>query len=127
MKLPFLRPLAGLVGILWLAFLVTGCDRAKPPEPLALGDVPRVLREAFRGAGAGLSQSAETVAEAVEQQQWSQASVGLQALSGQRVLSEKQRNELARCLIAVNARVAEAAAAGDAEAGQLQQIQRSDK
>jgi len=120
------RFLAGVAG-LWLVFFAAGCDRAKPPEPVALGDVPRVLRDAFRDAGGEVRQMADSLVSAVEQQQWTQASVGLQALSEQKALSDKQRNEVARCLIAVNAQVAEAAAAGDAQAGQLQQLRRTDK
>lgn len=120
------RLLVGLAAVC-LSLFAVGCGRPKPPEPVALGDVPRVLRDAFREGGTEIRQLADSVAGAVEKGQWTSASAAIEVLSARTDLASKQRNELARCLIAVNAQVAEAAAAGDAEAGQLQQMRRTDK
>lgn len=122
-----LLPRCARIAVLGFALLVAGCDPAKPPAPVGIGEIPRVLTEAFRDAAGGIRSSAEAVVAAVQAKEWTSASVGLEALARQPALTARQRNEVARCLIAVNAQVADAAAAGDAQAAQLQQVQRADK
>lgn len=117
----------GALAALAVPLFLSGCDRAQPPEPVALSDVPRVLNDAFREAGAEVRQLAGTIVAAVEGKEWTKASVGMEALAGQPALTARQRNDLARCLITINTQVAEAAAAGDVQAGQLRQLQRTDK
>ncbi len=112
------------LGLVWL---VAGCDPAKPPAPVGVAEIPHVLTEAFRDAAGAIRASADAVVASVQAKEWASASVGLEALAGEPALTARQRNEVARCLIAVNTQVADAAAAGDAQAAQLQQVQRADK
>ncbi|MBE7499490.1 MAG: hypothetical protein HS113_04125 [Verrucomicrobiales bacterium] len=124
---PRLLPRLGALATLAVLLLVNGCGPAKPPEPVALSEVPRVLHDTFRAAGVEVRQLAVTIVAAVEGKEWTKASVGMEALADHPALTARQRNDLARCLITINTQVAEAAAAGDVQAGQLRQLQRTDK
>lgn len=119
-------PLSLLAGLLLWA-LLPACDPGKPPEPVGAPEIPRVLQEAFKEAKAPTKDAVKQVVTAVEQKQWPQASVAIQHLSGQAGLTAAQKDAVARCLIGINQQVSEAAAAGDQQAEQVQQMRRLDK
>lgn len=125
MRLPcFLsRAWVALLGLLVLC----ACDRAKPPAPVAITDVGRVLQAAFPGAKGEVKGLVDGVNSAVGKQDWPRASMTVQALANQAGLSPKQRQEVARCLIAINSELTQAAESGDAQADQLRQYRRMDK
>jgi hypothetical protein len=117
---------SGWVALLLLA-MVCGCDRAKPPEPVAIGDVARVLREAFAGTQGDVKGLVDGVVAAVGKRDWPRASMSVQALANHAGLTRKQDQEVARCLIAINTELSQAAESGDAQAEQLRQYRRMDK
>ena len=116
----------GWVALLLLA-LVSGCDRAKPPEPVAIGDVARVLRATFTGAKGDMKGLVDGVVAAVGKRDWPRASMSVQALANHAGLTQKQVQEVARCLIAINTELSQAAESGDAQAEELRQYRRMDK
>jgi hypothetical protein len=123
----FLLSFRGGWAALLLLAVVCGCDRAKPPEPAAIGDVARVLRESFTGAEGDVKGLVDGVITAVGKQDWPRASMLVQALANQAALTKKQGNEVARCLIAINTRLSQAAESGDAQAAELREYRRMDK
>jgi hypothetical protein len=126
--MPFSRLSQAVLPVLAGAcLLAVACNRAKPPEPVALEDISRVLNEAFRAGPAEARALAGQVAEAVAAQQWTRASLAVQALSETPGLSKPQAGQVASCLIAINAQVSAAAEAGDAQAEQLREFRRIDK
>ncbi len=110
---------------LLLAF--AGCNHGKPPEPVSLADVPRLLQEGFPNARGPIQDSVTAVVAAVEAQDWPKASLAIQALASQAGLKPAQQELVARCTIAINAQMAEAAAAGNEEAQEIRQIHRMEK
>ena len=108
-----------------LAF--AGCDRSKPPEPVSLADVPRLLQEGFKDARGPVKEAVAVVVAAVEAQDWPKASLAIQSLSSQAGLEAPQQELVARCTIAINAQTAEAAAAGNEEAERIRQVHRMEK
>jgi len=67
------------------------------------------------------------VVAAVGKQDWPRASMTVQALANHPELTKKQRHEVARCLIAINTELSQAAESGDVQADQLRQYRRLDK
>lgn len=116
----------GIVGALVL-LTAAGCDPGKPPEAVALADVPRVLQEGFKDAKDPIQKAVGEVVKAVKAQDWAQASLAIQGLSAQPGLKKPQQELVARCMMAINAQVAEAAEAGDEEAVEVRQLHRSEK
>jgi len=112
-------------GFLLVAF--AGCDRAKPPEPVSLADVPRLLQEGFKDAKGPVKEAVTAVVTALEAQDWPKASLAIQSLSTQAGLKAAQQELVARCTMAINAQMAEAAAAGNEEAEQVRQVHRMEK
>jgi len=112
-------------GFLLAAF--AGCDRAKPPEPVSLADVPRLLQEGFKDAQGPVKEAVSVVVTAIEAQDWPKASLAIQSLSSQSGLKAPQQELVARCTMAINAQMAEAAAAGNEQAEQVRQIHRMEK
>ena len=120
---PLRRGLAA--GFLLLAF--AGCDRTKPPEPVSLADVPRLLQEGFKDAQGPMKEAVTAVVTATEAQDWPKASLAIQNLSSQAGLKAAQQELVARCTMAINAQMAEAAAAGNEQAEQVRQAHRLEK
>jgi len=50
MSTSILGPLGRGLAAGFLLLTLAGCDRAKPPEPVSLADVPRLLQEGFKDA-----------------------------------------------------------------------------
>lgn len=111
----------------FLLVIVTGCDRAKPPEPVSLADVPRLLQEGFKDAKGPVKEAVTAVGKALEAQDWPKASLAIQSLSSQAGLQPAQQELAARCTMAINAQMAEAAAAGNEQAEQVRQVHRMEK
>ncbi len=128
MKLPFLHRLGvGVAALCWL-LLIPGCsDSAKPVEPVALADIPSLVNAAFKDAKDPAKSLASQVVDAVEQKDWAKASVGAEALLSAPGTTAEQNKLVGRCLLAINQQVNEAAAAGNAQAEQLQQVRRAEK
>jgi len=122
----FRRWSLGIVGA-FVLLTATGCDPGKPPEAVALADVPQVLQEGFKDAKSPVKEGVAAVVKAVEAKDWAQASLAIQELTAQPGLKKPQQELAARCMIAINAQVAEAAEAGDEEAAEVRQIHRSEK
>lgn len=128
MKLPFLHRLGVGVVALWLLTLIPGCtDSAKPVEPVSLAEIPSLVNAAFKDAKDPAKSLASQVVDAVEQKDWAKASVGAEALLSAPGTTAEQNKLVGRCLLAINQQVNEAAAAGNAQAEQLQQVRRAEK
>jgi len=112
-------------GLLLLAF--AACDRAKPPEPVSLADVPRLLQEGFKDAKGPVKEAVTAVVTAIKAQDWPKASLAIQGLLTQAGLKPAQQELVARCTMAINAQMAEAAAAGNEQAEQVRQLHRMEK
>jgi hypothetical protein len=113
---------AGLLLVAW-----AGCDRAKPPEPVSVADIPRLLQAGFKDAKGPVKEAVANVVGAIEAQDWPKASLAIQSLSSQAGLKPPQQELVGRCTMAINAQMAEAAAAGNEQAEQLRQVHRLEK
>jgi hypothetical protein len=116
-----------LTGLGALALCLGACSRSNPPEPVALADVPRILRETLREGPSSARTLAADVAAAVEAKAWPKASVGIEALVAEAGLTQKQAAQVARCVIAINSQLNTAAGAGDQEASEIQTMRRQEK
>ncbi len=128
MILPILRGLGASLAALVLLIGAAGCsDSAKPVQPVAVTEVPGLLNTAFKDAPEPAKGLAAQVVGAVEKKDWSQASVLAGALLTAPGSSAEQNKLVGRCLLAINEQVNAAAAAGDQQAEQLNQIRRAEK
>ncbi len=104
-----------------------GCGRREAPPPVESAQIPAVLRDTFKGAKEPLAGIARELIDAVEAGEWAKASVTAQVLSKEPVLTAKQRELVARCLITINTQVTEAAATGNQDAQEVRRMIRQDK
>ena len=74
-----------------------------------------------------MKEAVTAVVTAIEAQDWPKASLAIQHLSSQAGLKAAQQELVARCTMAINAQMAEAAAAGNEQAEQVRQVHRLEK
>jgi hypothetical protein len=116
-----------LVSLL-IMIAVTACGRRdSATTPLPAAEIPAALEQAFQGAAADLKQAAQRIREALKAPDLPRAFGELQALSSRPDLTARQRETVSRSFLTLSAKLSEAAAQGDAAAGQIVEIHRANK
>jgi len=105
------------------ALLLSGCgkDAAQTaPQALAEETAPATLEEAFASSTGELKEHADEAVRSLRVEDYPMALVVLQTLTERTDLTSSQRALTSQAILTANKKVAEAAAAGDAEAKKLQ-------
>ena len=106
----------------------TGCGKkGAPPPAMSLQEAPANLQKAFESAQPEVKKGAEEVAVAIQEQNDVKSFVSLQDLSARPDLSQEQRTAAAQAMIALNARLREAASKGDKRAEDMLNTYRAKK
>ncbi len=105
-----------------------GCNRSTPPPtPLAVEEIPATLEKAFRAANPEIRDLANTVAAAVQAQDYSRAFLTIQNLGSRPGLTKEQASVMSRTTLTVNSLLQAAETKGDKKAAQTLQSYRKDK
>lgn len=114
--------------LLCLLVFATGCrESSGPPAPLTVEQLPAEFDQAFARAAAEPKALAGQVVSAVRSQDYGQAFLELQRLTGQSGLSKAQTQLAARGLLTLNGLLQSAQAKGDEQAKAVLTYQRSIK
>jgi hypothetical protein len=107
---------AGLM--LWLmVFSLSGCGRhSGPPPPLPAGEMASALKKGFESARPGVRDEIAKILSDVEGKDYPTAYSGLQALFGNRNLTDAQRTLAARASLTVSGLLQTAGDQGDEKA-----------
>jgi len=118
--------LSGFLALMVL--LVSACGKGdQAPEPMAIDQASEQVKSTFAGARQEVRAVADDAAKSMQQGDYVDSYLKLDALSGQEDLTPEQRQKLGETQSAVMRKMSEAAEAGDANAAKALEMHRARK
>jgi len=114
--------------LLLLLLGVAGCDRTSaPPAPLALDQIPAVLKKTFEKAKPEAKDLVGQIVTAIQAPDYTKAYFQLQELASKPGLNKEQQSVASRAVLTVNGLLQSAESKGDVQAAETLKTYRVNK